>query len=258
MTLRSFFGLMIFLMVVFGGLVIFGNLQEKNLPKIEKAPLKAEIKTVAEALVPKKKNDVSEKIAKGISYKIAESIRNLNPDGPEQTTEEDGQTNETIKALNQEKIVNEVIAGELASIDQVDLGFNQIKLKPFKIANFDTKEAKIKYLKDLQEILQNNFRNKAVNWTDPKDSDLTLIAVSYQKTLNEVEKIEVPISLLVIHEQEVRLLNEQKIIFNKIADVNNDPITAAAALKKLPEVNKGFSELNDNIKLFAAKYSLGA
>ena len=79
---------------------------------------------------------------------------------------------------------------------------------------------------------------------------MNLLISAHQKIINRFYKLSVPDGLLDIHKKEIALLTQQKSFFEKVRDIQTDPLAAILAADSIKKVNGEFDNLNSNIISF--------
>jgi len=234
--------LIILLLTAFGNYIGPGH--EKIFPAV--AP-----PTASELLLDAKPSSEAETAAKKIGEKIAASLIDLNPQGPTNFENE-----RVIKALNPKKIADEVVKEELAKVSQLDIGLNNIKLGKITTLTDSSPPAAENYLKTLQQILKDRFTIKEINWQNFGSNDLNLLINAHQQAIAELYQLAVPANLAPIHQKQILLLEQKKIIITKLRNVETNPLEALAALNYDGEIDQKFSQLKSEILDFVKTNNL--
>ena len=246
MKLPKTIGAILGVVLVFLGLVIFGNFignstdNKKSLS--QKVPLGIKSELITDQLASA--NGVV--FEEGISKKIAENITDLNADG---LTKLDN--SQFIKALNPQKLINEILEKEIQDLEvSIAEEFNvKITLNQKKILANPSKSQKEGYLNSFKNILEKNSQAiTAENINSP--ADFYLITAAYEKAAIEFEELNIPADLVEFHKQELTLLYQQKIIWEKLEQAESNPLPAVIALGKYEEAIKEYEALKKAISVY--------
>lgn len=243
------FGLFLLMgLFVLGGLIFFGNSLETQTPTASPPKTAQEKSNISNTLnedIPlntRQTNPVAEETTKQLGNKIAQHIKELNNNG---LVDIDDQ--KYAKALNPENIANSIINEELEKVNNIDLGFNDVKLARINISHRTDKEALANYLRSFQKIINKHFATQKINWEEFSKNNFDKITSSYDGAIADFYKLEVPVPATNIHKQQISLMIKQKIVMTKLRDANDSPLEALAALRYNPSIDAGFKEVTSKV-----------
>jgi len=247
-SVRKFGLFLVMGLFVLVGLIFFGNSLETQTPQVSPPKIAQVGSAVSNTLnepVPLDTNQVDPTIdetTKQLGAKIAQHIIKLNDNG---LIEFDNK--KYVKAFNPENIANSVINEELEKINNIDLGFDDIKLAKINIDYRKDKAVIASYFNSFQKIINKHFATQKINWEKFDKNNFNKIVFSYDKAIADFYKLKVPVSVVDIHRQQISLMIQQKIIMSKLRDVDSSPLEALAALRYNPQVDNGFKEVSNKI-----------
>ena len=243
------FGLFLLMgLFVLFGLVFFGNSLETQTPQVL-SPKKVAVGPGAsnnlngEIVINNLRAEpIMDETTKRLGGQIAQHIKSLNNDGLVSIDDK-----KYAKALNPENIANSIINEELEKINNIDLGFNDIKLAKINIDYRSDKKMLAGYFISFQEVINKNFATQKIDWEEFNKNNFDEMISAYDKAIAEFYKLKVPASALDIHKQQISLMIQQKIVMTKLRDVDSNPLEALAALKYNPSIDAGFKEVTSKV-----------
>jgi len=250
-SIRKFGLFLVMGLLILVGLIFFGNSLETQTLQVsppKTAQVESAISNTLNEPVPLDVNQadpIIDEATKQLGSKIAQHIIQLNNDG---FVEVDNK--KYLKAFNPENIANSVVNEELEKINNIDLGFNDIKLAKINIDYRKDKETIANYFNSFQKIINKYFATQKINWGKFDKNNFDRIASSYDKAITDFYKLKVPVSVVDIHKQQITLMIQQKIVMSKLRDVDSNPLEALAALRYNPQVDNGFKEVSNKILNF--------
>ncbi len=181
-----------------------------------------------------------------ITQKIAESIADQNKDGF--ITSSDGKT--LISAPKPEKMVSDLIAEAQKNFDPNSLR-PQISDSFLNISEDNSKQALINYFSSFLNIINTASKqipdslNNSVE--DIQISDFSKMVSIHTQAINSFYALSVPKIALNIHKKELELITTEKNIYEKLANADQDPMTAFLAANELLKIENEFAILKINI-----------
>ncbi len=176
-----------------------------------------------------------------LGKEVAEAIGAQNPTGPQNL----GGV-QSITTLAPERIAETFLDENFSTaiaenfnplIEDASLRIHEGKsTKDFSAYALSLQATLVKYNPAIQTALKN-----------PSASTLTKLGPLYEEMITAVKNISVPRPLLYIHREEIRLLTIQKNIFMSIANYEQDPTLAWAAIELIKPVSEEFVALAERI-----------
>ena len=197
--------------------------------------------------------DTSKNLTDILTQKIEESIGKENTEGFKTLN---GQT--LISAPKPEQLVEELIAEAQKNFDPESLR-PKISDSSLKISEDNSREALIKYFASFNSILIEASKNIPKTLFDENKmsiSDFLKTKIVYEETANSFYGLTAPRSILDIHKKELELLLTKKNIFEKMANADQDPMTAFLAVDELLKIDLEFATLKENIETWIKEHNL--
>jgi hypothetical protein len=215
--------------------------QNSNLDITNNNPVGTEIAT---STIASSTANLSEVLAK----KIATEMAAANPNG---TINVSGKN--YVSAPKPENLANDLYAEAQKNFDPNSLR-PVIKDSDIKISDDNSKDALTNYFVSFNEIIINNAKNIPQNIlssnSDPQTSDFAQITDIYKKGIADFYSLSVPSKILDIDKKEIELLTTEKNIYQALANMDQDPVTANLALNELPNIYQEFDNLKITIDNF--------
>jgi len=183
-----------------------------------------------------------------LTQKIAEGITSQNKEGF--ITSNSGET--LISAPEPEKMISELIAEAQKNFDPESLR-PQIKDSFIKISEDNSKASLSAYFLSFNSILSEagkNIPETLYNENELSISDFAKAEAVYGGAINKFYDLTVPRMLLGIDKKEIELLTVKKNIFGKMANAEQDPMTAFLASNELLKIDQEFATLKTEIDKF--------
>jgi len=183
-----------------------------------------------------------------LTQKIAEGIANQNQEGF--ITSNSGQT--YINAPEPQKMISELISEAQNNFDPASLR-SKISDSAIKTSNDNSKIALTNYFESFNRILAKASENIPDTLSDEMRISIYDVAKTqkaYEYAINEFYKLIVPSSLLEINKKEIELLTVKKNIFEKLANAEQDPMTALLSTNELLKIDQEFATLKIEIDKF--------
>ena len=188
-----------------------------------------------------------------LTQKIEESIGKENTEGFRTLN---GQT--LINAPKPEQLVEDLIAEAQKNFDPESLR-PKISDASLKISEDNSREAFIKYFESFNKILLEASKNIPKTLFDENKmsiSDFLKTKVVYEQATNSFYGLTAPRSLLDIHKKELELLLTKKNVFEKMANADQDPMTAFLAVDELLKIDLEFATLKADIEVWIKENKL--
>ena len=191
--------------------------------------------------------NTSKNLTNILTQKIEENIAKENTAGFRVL---DGET--LINAPKPEQMVEDLIL-------EAQKNFNPESLRPkvndadLKISENDNNESFIKYFESFNKILIEASENIPMTLFDENKMDISDFLETkevYEQTSNNFYDLTVPRPILNIHKKEIELLLTKKNIYEKMANADEDPMTAFLAVDELLKIDLEFATLKIDIGKF--------
>lgn len=183
-----------------------------------------------------------------LTQKIAEGIANQNQEGF--IASNSGQT--YINAPEPQKMISELLTEAQKNFDPSSLR-PKINDSDIKISSDNSKTALMNYFQAFNQIFAAANKNIPKTLFDENElsiSDMIQTQRVYEYAINEFYKLSVPSSLLQIDKKEIELLSAKKNIFEKMANAEQDPMTALLSTNELLKIDQEFATLKVEIDQF--------
>jgi hypothetical protein len=215
--------------------------QNSNLDIINNNPVGTEM--VAPASSSSTVN-LSEVIAK----KIASEIAAANPNGSITVSGKN-----YVNVPKPEELTNDLLTEAQKNFDPNSL-VPTIKDSDIKISEDNSKEALVNYFTAFNTIILSNGKKLPSNLISSaaniQSSDFLKIVDVYNSTIKDFYNLTVPRAALNIDKKEIELLTTEKNIYQNLANLNQDPLTANLSLNVLSNVYEGYDKLKTDINTF--------
>jgi hypothetical protein len=182
-----------------------------------------------------------------LTKKISDSIIEKNIEGLKSA---DGEA--MISAPAPEQMIEDLIIETQKNFDPSILS-PEINESLLMISKDNSQEALSEYFTSFANILISANEKMPTSINNPEEmniSDFTKIKEVYEYTVDEFYKITVPSLALDIHKKEIELLSIKKIIFEKAANIENDPVSALLVADELLKTTEEFDTLRLEIEDF--------
>jgi hypothetical protein len=213
--------------------------QNSNLDIINNNPVGTEM-VVAPASSSSTVN-LSEVIAK----KIANEFVVANPNGSITVSGKN-----YVNVPKPEELTNDLLTEAQKNFDPNSL-VPAIKDSDIKISEDNSKEALVNYFTSFNTIILSNGKNLPSNIISSdvniQSSDFLKLVDVYNSTIKDLYSLTVPRAALNIDKKEIELLTTEKNIYQNLANLNQDPLTANLSLNVLSNVYDGYDKLKVDI-----------
>ncbi|MDO8442650.1 MAG: hypothetical protein Q7S81_00060 [bacterium] len=186
-----------------------------------------------------------------LTKKIEESIAAKNTEGFNVI---DGKT--LIAAPKPETIVEDLLLEAGKNFDPASL-IPKINDSSIKISEDSGKEALSKYFVSLSNIITSASKNIPVSLYNADSlsvSDISKTKQVYDAIVSNVQDLTVPRLVLDIHRKELELLTTKRNIYEKMANLEQDPVTAYLVIDELLRIDQEFAILKTEVKKFFTTY----
>ena len=189
-----------------------------------------------------------------LTQKIADSISDKNKDGF--ITSNSGET--LISAPDPQKMVTELLSETQKNFDPNSLR-PEITDSFIKISENNGKEFLSAYFRSFNSILAEASKDIPETLYDENKmsiSDFVKTKQAYENAINKFYALTVPRLILEIDKKEIELLTFKKNIFEKLANAEQDPMTALLATNEMLKIDQEFATLTIEINKFIRENSL--
>lgn len=186
-----------------------------------------------------------------LTKKLEQSIADKNTEGFNVI---DGKT--LIAAPKPETIVEDLITEAEKNFDPAALR-PQITDASVKISEDNSKEALSTYFGSLNNIIITASKNIPASLYDENKlsvSDFSKTKGVYDIIVKNVQSLAVPRLALSIHKKELELLTTKRNIYEKMANLDQDPMTAYLVIDELLKIDQEFATLKTEVKKFFTTY----
>lgn len=234
---------------------ISDNNAVKGIPKIEQLNSKTlSINNSSENTAnSSSENSAENNLTELVASQIGKTIAQQNPTGPQTI---DGK--KSITAPDAESIANDLLTEAVEKFDPASL-YPEIKDSDLKISKDNSKEALTAYFSAFKEILSEAVPQIANSVKDSNEMSMQIIenlSKIYGDTAKKLISLASPQNAIEIHKKEIELLTAKKNIFEKIKNMENDPITAMLATKELENIDIETKALTEKLSDFLNKNGL--
>lgn len=186
-----------------------------------------------------------------LTKKLEQSIAEKNTEGFNVI---DGKT--LIAAPKPETIVEDLIS-------EAEKNFDPATLRPtitdssIKISEDNSKEALSAYFGSLSDIIIAASKNIPASLYDENKlsvSDFSKTKQAYDVMISNIKDLTVPRLALNIHKKELELLTTKRNIYEKMANLDQDPMTAYLVIDELLKIDQEFATLKTEVKKFFTTY----
>lgn len=258
MRLTSIFVAFFAVSVLLAGFwLVTGNFQSYlpnvTAPQLEEAldrPTSFEPVSFSPPAVTAVESSAQKNLMASVSEELGKNILAHNPDGP--TTIEEKQW---VDVVGPETISDTLAQQALKNFSPEDFLPN-INPSTLKISARSDAIVETAYLRAFHDILNHYFQDSKINFTDGALVNSDAILANYQQALAAFYQLEVPESLLFIHQKEISLLTGQRHLMETLASAQTDPMKAFLALQFFEKLTDEFTVLQNTITRFVTDHRL--
>jgi hypothetical protein len=162
----------------------------------------------------------------------------------------DGKT--MLQAPTPEKMTEDLIAEAQKNFDPNSLR-PKITDSSLKISEDNSGEAISKYFESFNQIMVSAIQEMPASINEPEKltvPDFLKIKQTYEGAVNKFYNLSVPRLALDIHKKEIELLSAKKNIYEKVANMDQDPLTAMLSAQELLKIDSEFVKLKADTENF--------
>ncbi|MHB9019276.1 MAG: hypothetical protein ACYC3G_00145 [Minisyncoccota bacterium] len=247
--LKSTVAVLILILALTGAYLIISKERPSNLPtSIEENNPVAMVKTQTN-------NPAStENLTDIITAKIGEDIASKNSSGGAITSSGE----QFIAASEPEQMATDLIAEAQKNFDPETLR-PIIKESDLKITTNNTKEGFINYFNSLGQIVITTSEKIPAGFINPEKisiNDFKTTALIYGDFIKELYALNVPSELVSIHKKQIELTVFKKNILEKVANAEQDPLTAIISIDSLLKIDQEFVKLKEDMQAWVKNHNL--
>lgn len=182
-----------------------------------------------------------------LAKKIASEVAAANPNGSMTVA---GKT--YVSAPKPEDLANDLFTEAQKNFNPKNL-YPTINDSYLKISEDNSKQVLINYFDSFSKILINSrekIPKDLISSANLQVSDFVQVVSIYETTIKSFYDLTVPRTVLNIHKKEIELLTAGKNIYQKMANAEQDPLTAVVAVKELPNIYQEFDKLKTDLNDF--------
>lgn len=189
-----------------------------------------------------------------ITTKIGEDIATKNASGGLITSSGE----QFIAAPEPEQMATDLIAEAQKNFDPETLR-PTIKDGDLKITTDNTKEGFTKYFNSLGQMVISASEKIPAGFTNPEKisvNDFKTTALVYGDFVQNLYGLNVPSELLIIHKKQLELTLFKKNILDKVANAEQDPLTAIISIDSLLKIDQEFVKLKEDMQAWIKAHNL--
>ena len=244
--LKSTVAVLILIFALFGAYLIISR-EEKSptLPAIIEENNPVGIENIGVSASKNLTDILTQKIEESIGKENTEGFKTLN-----------GQT--LISAPKPEQLVEELVAEAQKNFDPESLR-PKISEADLKIITKNTKEDFTEYFLALGQIAITANKKMPAGFITPENislDDFKIITLIYEDYVKSLNGLAVPDKLTDIHKKQIELIVFRKNIYEKMANADQDPMTALLAVDELLKLDLEFATLKEDMLASVRDYEL--
>lgn len=209
---------------------------------------------VAMVKIPTTNPTVTKNLTDIITNKIGEDIAAKNAEGGLITPG----GNQFIAASKPEQMAGDLIAEAQKNFDPEILR-PKIEEKDLKITSDNTKEGFAKYFDSLNQIVAAASKKIPAGFINPEKisvNDFKTTALIYGDFAQSLYELNVPSELTDIYKKQLELTVFKKNILEKVANAEQDPLTAIISIDSLLKIDREFVKLREDMQTWIKNHGL--